>query len=313
MTEQYPPTNASLSTMWAINQHTDLNSFLHLTRVLGFEKIELNHQISSDVLSQVNFDHYQFSSIHEPCPMDAVNPYSVSLDWVISSQDETFRKLGVQAIRHTIKLAHDLAAPTVVIHCGNVTTDMSYENKLRTLFNTGKTQCDEYQAIKTEFRNYRHQYAGHRLKAVKRSLNELIEYADMLNVKMGLENRYHFMDIPSIDEMEELLTLAGPERLGFIYDVGHAQALDRLGFFPHDEWITRFGSRIFGAHIHDVIGLSDHLAPGMGDIDFLRVNTYLPEDAFRTLELKPGNTLAQVISGLHLLLEIGCVRYLAKE
>jgi hypothetical protein len=38
-------------------------------------------------------------------------------------------------------------------------------------------------------------------------------------------------------ELEELLSLAGPERLGFIYDVGHAHALSYLGFFRHDEWL----------------------------------------------------------------------------
>jgi sugar phosphate isomerase/epimerase len=313
MIEQYPPTDASISTMWGISQPTDLNSFFHLTHELGFQKIELNHQISAEVLSQVHLDHCQFSSIHEPCPMDTVNARSVQLDWIISSQDESFRKLGVKAIKNTIKLAHDLLAPTVVIHCGNVTTDMSYENRLRTLFTTGKTQSDEYQAIKTEFINYRNQYAGPRIRAVRKSLVELIEYAEKLNVKLGLENRYHYMDIPTIDEMEELLSMATPDRLGFIYDVGHAQALDRLGFFHHNEWINRFGSRIFGTHLHDVIGLSDHLAPGLGEIDFKRISTFLPEDVFRTLELKPGNTIAHVISGLHLLVDTGCIRYRAKE
>jgi sugar phosphate isomerase/epimerase len=313
MIEQCPPTDASISTMWAISRHTDLKSFFHLTHELGFQKIELNHQIRSDVLAQVNLDHYQFSSIHEPCPMDTISPRSVQLDWVISSHDESFRKLGTQGVRNTIKLAYKLGAPTVVIHCGNVNTDMTYENKLRVLFNAGKTNSDDYQALKSEFINYRNIDAFPRLQAVKKSLQELIEYAEMLNVKLGLENRYHYMDIPTIDEMEELLSLASPERLGFIYDVGHAQALDRLGFFPRNEWTNRFGSRMFGTHIHDVIGVSDHLAPGLGEIDFKQLATFLPEDAFRTLELKPGNTIAQVIIGLRLLIDIGCVRYLVKE
>src|SRR4030042_250970 len=96
----------------------------------------------------------------------------------------------------------------------------------------------------------------------------LIKYALQFNVKLGFENRYHYMDIPIIDEMEELLCLADPGQLGFIYDVGHAQALDRLGFFPHSEWLTRYSARIFGTHLHDVIGVSDHFAPGLGEIDF---------------------------------------------
>ena len=68
--------------------------------------------------------------------------------------------------------------------------------------------------------------------------------------------------------MDELLSLADSSQLGFIYDVGHAQALDRLGFYPHEDWLKRYSSRIFGTHLHDVIGVTDHYAPGLGEIDF---------------------------------------------
>jgi sugar phosphate isomerase/epimerase len=110
--------------------------------------------------------------------------------------------------------------------------------------------------------------------------------------------------------MEELLRLGDPDRLGFIYDVGHAQALDRLGFFSHGEWLKRYSSRIFGAHLHDVIGVSDHYAPGLGEIDFKYISNYLPENSFRTFELQPGNTLAQVKHGVNVLVDAGCIKYL---
>jgi sugar phosphate isomerase/epimerase len=148
------------------------------------------------------------------------------------------------------------------------------------------------------------------LQSVKKSLAELLDYADKYAVKLGLENRYHYMDIPIIDEMEELLQLADSDRLGFIYDVGHAQALGRLGFFAPEEWLKRYSDRILGSHLHDVIGLSDHLAPGLGEIDFTNIANYLPISAFRTLELTPGNTLAQVQHSIGHLVETGCIRYI---
>ena len=304
------PTNASLSTMWAINNFPDLNDFFTTSRQLGFQKIELNHQINSDMLSRVHLDHYQFSSIHEPCPADIATKVLVERDWMISSQDEICRKHGVTAVKKSIGLAHELGASTVVIHCGNVSTDMSSEIKLRLLFSAGKAQTEEYQYFKSHFVQLRNNLARPRLQAVKKSLRELIEYALQFNVKLGLENRYHYMDIPIIDEMEELLCLADPGRLGFIYDVGHAQALDRLGFFQHSEWLKRYSTRIFGSHLHDVIGLSDHHAPGVGEIDFKSIANYLPEGSFRTFELQPGNTLAQVKQSLQILVEAGCIRYI---
>ena len=260
------------------------------------------------MLKHVNFDHYQFSSIHEPCPADIPTKDLVKRDWMISSENEYARLQGVQAVKQSIHLANTLGAPVVVIHCGNVSTDMSFENQLRSLFKSGETQSLEYQEIKSQIVQSRLRQVGPRLQAVKNSLSELIELANKFNVKLGLENRYHYMDIPILDEMEELLQLADSSRLGFIYDVGHAQALGRLGFFPPMEWLERYSKRIFGSHLHDVIGLNDHLAPGLGEVDFNAIAHYLPLDSFRTLELLPGNTLAQVLGGVAHLVEAGCLK-----
>ena len=108
--------------------------------------------------------------------------------------------------------------------------------------------------------------------------------------------------------MGELLTLASPDRLGYIYDVGHAQAMARLGFFPHEEWLRRYSSRIIETHLHDVIGVSDHHAPGLGEVDFEMVASYLPENAIRTFELQPTNSPEQVKAGLKHLVEFGCIK-----
>lgn len=310
MNNENRPTNASLSTMWAFNNYPDLNDFFKVANYLGFQKTELNHQIDSAMLSRVNLDHYQFSSVHEPCPADISTKELVDRDWLISSHNEISRRHGVEGVKKSIYLAHELDVPTVVIHCGTIPSIMSYESKLRVLFKAGDTQSDEYLEIKSQFVQSRIDLAGPHLQAVKKSLNELVEYAAQFQVKLGLENRYHYMDIPSIYEMAELLSLADSSQLGFIYDVGHAQALDRLGFYPHEDWLKRYSSRMLGAHLHDVIGVTDHYAPGLGEINFKFIANYLPENAFRTFEMLPGNTLAQVKHGINLLVETGCIKYL---
>jgi hypothetical protein len=57
---------------------------------------------------------------------------------------------------------------------------------------------------------------------------------------------------------------------------------------------------MIGFRLHDVIGLTDHYAPGLGDIDFKHIANFIPDSAFRTLEMLPGNTLVQVKNGLQL-------------
>lgn len=304
------PTNASISTMWALKNYPDLNKFFEVSRNLGFQRIELNHQVDSSMLSRVNFDHYLFSSVHEPCPADISTKDLVDRDWLISSTNETSRKRGVETVQRSIQLASKLGAPTVVVHCGTIPFKLNYESELRNLFKQGQEQSEEYLTIKSKFIQARAELAEERVIAVKKSLFELLDYAEGLKIKLGLENRYHYLDIPSINEMDEVLNLADSSRIGFIYDIGHAQALDRLGFYPHEDWLTRFSSRMFGTHIHDVVGLTDHYAPGLGEINFNNISAYIPETAFRTLELLPGNTLAQVKNGMNLLIEAGCIKYL---
>ena len=65
-----PVYNASFSTMWAKEKFSLLSDFFLAAERLGFSKIELNHQINSGMLSSVEMDKYQISSIHEPCPAD---------------------------------------------------------------------------------------------------------------------------------------------------------------------------------------------------------------------------------------------------
>jgi len=303
-------TNASISTMWAINNYPDLNDFFKVAISMGFQMVELNHQVGTGMLAQVNFDHHKLSSIHEPCPADISTKERVDRDWLISATLEENRTRGVQAVKKSVDLAKKLAAPVVVMHCGTVPFALNHESKLRSLLKAGKEATEEFHLIKAEFEQHRQNLVRPRLQAVQNSLAELLEYAGEAHIKIGLENRYHYMDIPSIDEMEELLGLADSTSLGFIYDVGHAQALDRLGFYPHDEWLIRFSSRMIGCHLHDVIGLTDHYAPGLGEIDFNHIAKYLPERAFRTVEILPGNTLAQVSNGIKILAQVGCIRYL---
>lgn len=145
-------------------------------------------------------------------------------------------------------------------------------------------------------------------ESVKKSIIELPAYAEPLGVCLGIENRYHYMEIPNPDELEILLKLSTPDRIGFLYDVGHAETLGQLGFYPHKEWLERFSTRILGTHLHDVRGTTDHYAPGLGTVDFDIVAAYLPDGAFRTCEFQPFNTPAQVKAGLKFLAVPGCLK-----
>jgi len=301
---------ASLSTMWARRNLPALSDFFEAAGRLGFAGIELNHQIDTAMLSPVRLERYRISSIHEPCPADISTELLKARDWLISSPDAITRAKGVEAIKRSIDLADRLDVPLIVVHCGMVSADLTLEKRLRQLFDAGSTETAEYSRIKQELIDSRARLIAPRFAAVKESLRELLEYAGRLAIRLGLENRYHYFDIPSPDELGELLALAGPDRLGFVYDVGHAQALDRLGFYPHEGWLQRYSARMLEVHLHDVRGVNDHFAPGRGEVDFQMIGSYLPEAAVRTLEIQPENTPEQVRASLQFLARHRCINLL---
>ncbi|MHB8135413.1 MAG: HAD-IIIA family hydrolase [Anaerolineaceae bacterium] len=302
-----PVFDVTLSSMWAIKKFPLLSDFSLAAHNLGFNKIELNHQVDSKMFATIDLGEMNVSSVHEPCPADISAVALKEKDWLISSTNELFRQRGVHSIKRSIDLAAQLKAPLIVVHCGQVNMDTFFETRLRTIFNDGKSDSVEYRTLKQKYIDLRTSLIASHMIALKQSLIELLNYAAHFNIRLGLENRYHYFDIPTPDEMEELLALAGSSALGFVYDVGHAQTMDRLGFFSHEEWLKRFSSRMLETHIHDVKGVTDHLAPGLGEVDFDRIAPYLFPDVIRTLELHVVNTPEQVSMGLDYLFAKGCI------
>ena len=298
-------TDVALSTMWGIKRFDTLERFFKEGSALGFTRFELNHAVDSAMLQNMNG--YRIVSVHEPCPADVSVGELKKRNWLISAPNERDRREGVNAVKRSIDLAQKFGAPAVVVHPGKVDIDTAVDAKLRDLYRQGKQETPEYARLKNQFVAARAAQARVNFSAVRHSMIELAEYAGERGVKLGLENRYHYFEIPSPDELCDLLEL-GFDNVGFWYDVGHAETWDQLGFCKHEEWLRRFSARIIGVHLHDVVGIEDHHAAGEGQIDWEMVKRYLPADAMRTCEFQNNNTPEQVAAGVKWLVEKGCIR-----
>jgi sugar phosphate isomerase/epimerase len=71
--------------------------------------------------------------------------------------------------------------------------------------------------------------------------------------------------------------------------------------------LERFRERLVGMHLHDIRGISDHRAPGVGDLDFSLFEASIPEFGFQTLEISPRQAFSQVRNGLSNLLKKGII------
>ncbi|MCX6023360.1 MAG: sugar phosphate isomerase/epimerase [Chloroflexi bacterium] len=281
-------TKVSLSTSWGVGRFTHYPEFVQAAKVAGFAWIELNHQFPPEWLSSIDYSgpRIGISSLHDPCPnrtMPGTGRRASSFN--LADTDEAGRATAVDIARATIDLAGGLGAEAVVIHLGTTQRRSAQEAELRRMYNEGQAESPEFAELRERLIAERARHAGPALEAARRSLHELAAHAGERGVRLGLENRQDYMEMPGIDEMGELLSEVDPAVAGFWYDVGHATLLDRLGFIPHAEWLRRYGPRMVGCHLHDVIGATDHHAPGTGDVDWTLVASGIPATALRVMEV----------------------------
>jgi putative hydrolase of the HAD superfamily len=300
--------DAALSTMWNVGQKMPFGETFAIGRQLGFARFELNHAISPAMLAEIDFNQYRAGNVHDPCPAFLTMNELKEKDWLISSLDETNRKKGVDVTLRTIDLAVKLGASSVILHPGQVNGDRSMDKRLRAMFEQGLFGSQQYEELKQAMVADRKSKVGPHLETVKKSLLEIIDYSRSVKMSIGLENRFRYYDIPLIDEMGLLLELCDEPWYGFQYDMGHAQTLSALGLDDHEEWLKKFGLRMVAIHMHDVKGITDHQTPGLGDIDFEMVARYIPEFAYRTLEVGPQATQQELIDGMELLVAKGIVK-----
>lgn len=303
-----PVYDVAFSTMWMRKNVPNLQDFFVASRRLGFKKIELNHQMNSSLLAEGELQMMEISSIHEPCPADIPLDTLKDRDWLISALDEENRLQGVNAVRRSIDLASQVGAEYIVVHAGATNSDRHLEKRLRALYEQGKSGSGEFLELVAEMRTERQALSSGHFDSVLKSIRELLDYAAPRKVRLGIENRYHYLEFPSPDELEILLSMGGEDTIGFVLDVGHAYTLDRLGFYPFQEWLERFSTRIIGTHLHDVVGLTDHFAPGLGEVNFDLVAAYLPVEANRTCEFQVFNNFEQVKAGLKYLHSHHCIK-----
>ena len=196
--------DVALSTMWAVGRFPELADFFDAGRKLGFARFELNHAITSAMLEGLSLDG-TITSVHEPCPADLSMNVLKERNWLVSAPGEEDRRQGVAAIRRSIDLAHKLGVGAVIVHPGRVDIDTDLESKLASLYRAGKAGRPEYARAKERLAAARAAQAETNMRSVRRSLVELAEYAARMGVRLGLENRFHYHEIPLPEELEDLL------------------------------------------------------------------------------------------------------------
>ena len=284
----------ALSTMWAKDRFDNMAEFAAEAKEFGFSHVEINASVSPQGLSELVETSIPISSIHSPSPAVLSSRGVPVADLSLSSLEAKQREEAVSFAKKTIDLASQVGARAVVLHMGEVPIDLSLDHELRRLYQQNLTQSEKYDEVKRGLTHQRISKAPPYLEAATKSLGELSEYSQCKGIMLGVETRFYFHEMPNIDEMEELLRQVEGGLVGYWHDVGHAEVNQRLGFTSHEEWLSRFGDRMIGIHLHDVLGIRDHRPPGKGDVNWNMVAEYVPQEALKVCEIAEWNEAEQI-------------------
>jgi len=263
--------------------------FAARARELGFTHIEPNTLVSPRMLNELLGTAIPISSIHSPCPVVLSSRGIPANGLSLSSLDESERMEAVSFTSKTIDLAAEVSARAIVLHMGEVPIDLNLRDRLYKLHDGGCAQTKEYRQAKERLLDQRLSLADSYVKAARKSLRELSKYSRQKGIMLGLETRFHLNEIPDMDEMAELLDEVSEHAAGYWHDVGHAEVQQQLGFSFHEEWLSRFRDRMVGIHLHDICGISDHHAPGKGNMNWEMIAKHLPWGIVKVCEIGEWN------------------------
>jgi sugar phosphate isomerase/epimerase len=284
----------SFSTCWNSGRHSDGAEMLREIKDLGFDHVELGHGIRLSLVPGIQkaFDagEVRFTSLHNFCPLP-VEIMKASPDcYKFSAADPKEYERAIKQTFQTIDFAERLGVPFVVLHCGRVEMN-PITDELIALVKRGELLSREYVRKKIEAVQKRESAAPPALARVKHALTQIAQYAAKKNVRLGVEGRRGYEEIPSERELPQLLDELNSPQLGYWHDMGHLQIKENLGFVNHEEWLRGIGHRAFGCHMQDCVWpAQDHQPPFTGMVELEKLVPLLPANCLFVWEMSPRKT-----------------------
>lgn len=286
-----------ISTSWNYERHRDARSMVEEIKAIGVDAVELNFKLSKEMVDGagrlVDEGFIKVLSLHNFCPVpESVEISKASPDYYsLASLDEGERQKAISETERTMDTACRLNAKAVVIHAGR----LEIKDRTRELARAIEEGKDP-EALITLMQEEREAalkkgYLDRLLKSIK----DLLLYSKKNGIKIGLENRFYFRELPSIADFDAIFTTFKDPNVCYWHDTGHAQVYENLGLLYHEDYLERFRHRLLGVHLHDVKGvIDDHNAPFTGDFDFSILKPFLNKDVIKILEPHAPATAADI-------------------
>lgn len=274
---------------------------------LGFARVELSHGIRitlvPGILKAVEEGLVRVDSTHNFCPLPMGALQAAPNFYQPSSPNDQERDQWLRQTKRSIDFAAQVGASVLVCHLGSV----------RYLWLQPERHMEAYlathpDAVKSGDKAYRARVERALYKLRQRmplywqrtqdSVRSVLDYAAEKNVRLGLENREAFSELPVDADFPDLLAgMPPPAPVGYWHDTGHAKLKEAMGLIDHRGQLEANASRQIGFHLHDVDAKGrDHQEIGSGSIDFEMVSQYWRPSHLFVIELSPRVPVEGVIA-----------------
>lgn len=272
---------------------------------LGFDHIELSHGVRitlvPGVLRAVEEGMVRISSTHNFCPLPTGITQPAPNLFEPSAADLREHDQWLRHTKRSIDFAAQVKAGVLVCHLGSVRFFWFHPGRaLRAFSRRHPTAAvphdDRYQRLLAKARERLRKRMGPFWERTQQSVREVLAHARQKGVRLGIENREKFEELPFDDDHVDFLArLPADAPVGYWHDTGHADIKETMGVLQHRAHLEKLASRLIGFHLHDVgDGGQDHQAIGSGHVDFAMISQFWRPEHVLVLELSPRLPVAAV-------------------
>jgi sugar phosphate isomerase/epimerase len=269
---------------------------------LGFDTVELGHgtrlPLVEGILKMFEAGKVKISSLHNFCPLPPEIPRASPDCYQFTSDRQPERERAVRNSQKTIDFAKRLGAQFVVIHLGSVPIG-DYTDRLVRMAEVGMRSSKGFAQVRLEAVKKREAKQEGPFRRMLECLKELYEYAEERGIRLGIESRHSYEEMPSEREMLAVLEQFPAPTAGYWHDFGHVQVKHNLGFLDHVEWMQKVAPRLIGCHLHDTKWPGrDHMAPFTGDVEYDKLVPLIPKGMLYVFEMSPRRTKEEITTAL---------------
>lgn len=295
----------AFSSCWNNSRHSDGEKMIEEIVDLGFSHIELSHGMTIAKLPGIRkaFQRGLFtcSGVHNYFP----SPVEVMIDapdaYEFTSHRPFDRQRAMEMTLRTLDIAAEFGARYLVLHMGSVPMNpKKWSKALTATVAAGGGHSPDFVKAKLAFVRKREKIAPLYYHRALESLTTIAGHAAEIGVKLAVESRSRFEDMPTEREMLALQEhFTDHPWVGYWHDFGHVQLKHNLGLLDHSEWLERISAYLIGGHVHDVEWPArDHRVPFSGTLDYAALLRFFPPDCPLVWELSPTREAGEIRTAL---------------